>query len=511
MFIKHSGSGFTATMVGIVVCVFSFGPELNAHPHSSFAQVVMTVESRPQDNPWQINSIQDKRTAIYLGNSQFLLFTPYPIAWIRSVQIKKKGLSELSATYSGHDDGLGLLVVKLDAEAMKLLKPSGLKPVKWATGFKMSMTGQRLQLISMHGLYSDRTVYSQRVGQYKASSRAARIPVLNFSGQVQKLHLGDVAVYKNNVVGLLLDFDSNDETGRLLAWPLIHRFVKELKSARNEIRFIKWNQKKSFGLMTVLPFTRLKLKELVGVTRDYYGLKKYEGAVIVTHVESGFTGRSGLRKGDLIIKVNNHRILSDGMIMDPGYGIVNVDLFLAYKQGKPRKNNKSIKLYIQRDKHRRTINYRPATLAGRNLIIPEKLEYPYYYIFAGLLLHEISGDYIKKNPGLPAFVHNIYKKNILNTPGRNKRLVVLNRIFPLEINKGYSQKHIPVSSIDGVVVQNLEHAWELLESAILRKKQIVIGLHNKQLLVFDYQLLEEANQSLQKRYQIPFISYHPDD
>jgi hypothetical protein len=119
------------------------------------------------------------------------------------------------------------------------------------------------------------------------------------------------------------------------------------------------------------------------------------------------------------------------------------------------------------------------------------------------MLEAYGKDWIKKAPKELVI---LYKKNYLKKIDNDNSIVVVNKVFPDDINKSYQHHYsAKVKSVNGVEVKNLRHLKELL--ATEDEFDIIELDYYKGKIVLDKKSVKERHINILRNYNITQSEY----
>jgi S1-C subfamily serine protease len=180
-------------------------------------------------------------------------------------------------------------------------------------------------------------------------------------------------------VGLLLSYDSDEQVSQILPAPIITQFLTDLDDG-------EYNGFPNLGLSYTVT--------LDDQLRKFAGIDDRQGGVFVRSVKKGSTAaESGLKEGDIIMKIAGEEIDSRGFYDDPVHGKIN---FSHLMRGSASVGDK-VKVNIVRDGKDKQLVF---TLMRREaedyLIDPYMFDRgPRFMIFGGLLFQDLTLPYLQ--------------------------------------------------------------------------------------------------------------------
>ena len=231
------------------------------------------------------------------------------------------------------------------------------------------------------------------------------------------------ALHEDKLAGLVVRYDPRIQAADIIPAPIIGRFLTEsTKPGYSGLARagLSWE-----------PLRGTTLREWMGAGSDRIG-------VFVTSLDSeGPSEKAGLKKGDLIMKVDGKSIDGDGNYTDPTLGKITFNNLASL--GKSPGDRINIEYFRTTGVGTGIIGTANVTLSGRNPsaeISPSILEYdsiPYMFL-GGLLFQELSRPYLRewgpnwrKDAPLNLLYLDEFQKEF---PRTQKRFVILSAVLP---------------------------------------------------------------------------------
>lgn len=301
-------------------------------------------------------------------------------------------------------------------------------------------------------------------------------------------------VRDGKLTGLLMRYDNAANQCDVIPEPVISHFLRDYENAPYE----------GFP-RTGMVFSNLRDPQL----RKYLGMDSRTGGVYVTDVlRNGPAEKAGIKSGDVLLRVDDNAVDQDGNVIDPDYG----KLGLSHLTSTRHMAGDKITLEVFRD---RQVLKLEATLRRRlpeeQIIEPYVLDKaPRYYFLGGLILQELSRQYLKEFGGdwarraprelvyFDRFQADLY-------PEGPKRLVLLTRVLANELTVGYEDvSQVIVTKVNDVSLDSLAD----IERALAASKN---GVHKIEFdsepkcIYLDAEAVKAAEPELMRQYRLPSI------
>ena len=292
--------------------------------------------------------------------------------------------------------------------------------------------------------------------------------------------------------GMVMRYDSRNQTSEVIPPPVISHFLKEADSGNY----------RGFARLGVF-FSSLRDPQL----RRFLGLKA-DGGIYVTHiVPKSAADKAGLRKGDVILSLNGIPLDQDGNYEDPNFG----KILFSHLTNTRMHPGDQCDVEVFRDR-------KPLTLSLRTEV-PNELERssqvhsagkaPRYVVLGGLVFLELSRDYLRewggnwqdKAPQRLVYL-DLFQDEL--PPDRGK-IVILSKVLPSPETIGYEQlRNLVVSRVNGREIKSLE---DLADAAANPEKgfQKIEFEEDPKLIYLDAREIEETSAELADHYGLPSL------
>ena len=231
--------------------------------------------------------------------------------------------------------------------------------------------------------------------------------------------------------------------------------------------------------------------------RKRSGLKRNQSGVLVLTVEHGGSADGHIQIGDVIMKIDGHRVANNGTVQYRGklrtrYDVVLGDHFVG----------DTLKLTVLREGRQKEL---AIELTSYVSLVPRS-QYdlaPTYFIYGGLVFQPLSLDLLRtwdhwweKAP--PEFLHEYYSGT--RTSGR-REVVVLTQILADEINVGYDGfDYTTIRAINGKTPRDMRHFVKLVEAS---DGELEVRTSDHCVMAFDVAEAAAATDRILARYHVP--------
>lgn len=235
-------------------------------------------------------------------------------------------------------------------------------------------------------------------------------------------------IKEQRLVGLLLSYNSKEQTSNTIASQIIRHFLEDLDEG-------EYDGFPNLGISYA--------QTLDEQLRKYSKIDKYEGGVYVRRVaKDGSAAGAGLETGDVILEMNGFPIDSRGNYDHPDYGKLN---FSHLVRGDAAVGE-SIPVRIVRDGEEMTVELKLLRKPPEAYLVDPYMydRGPRFMIFGGLIFQELTLPYLKAWGDQWAtrapfkLVHAHAHQDIYEDEGRDK-LVILSAVIRTPTTLGYEQ------------------------------------------------------------------------
>jgi hypothetical protein len=233
------------------------------------------------------------------------------------------------------------------------------------------------------------------------------------------------------------------------------------------------------------------------------------GGVYVTHVERNSPGEAaGVKEGDVLLSIDGKNIDQDGHYIDARYGKLSlVNLISLQKSGAKvafdlLRGGKPLTVDV-------TVEHRPAD----SYVIPPYVvdKAPNYYVLGGLVLQELSRDYLKewgadwqKKAPERLIYYDQYQSDLFH--GDIKHLVILSQVMPTQDSIGYEDLGaLVVTKINNIPLNSFADVPKALAHPINGFHKIEFD-ENPNVIYLDAAQVSAHASDLLNNYGLPAVS-----
>lgn len=473
------------------------GTILAAPAEAAPAKLVPVVRVNATDQAWDFFHPWTKHAPFshrglgaVLGNGDVL---------VTAELIENANYVELERAESGERVPATLEAVDYEAD-LALLKPSDPAFLKGIAPLELTdaHVGDHLAVWQLEStgalLITDALLTTVEVGRYPAEDVALLSYSLTSSLQYRDGSFTVPIIKGGKLAGLLLRYDTRTQNADAIPAAIIDHFLHDAMN-------------KSYG-----GFPKAGL--LFAPARDPQ-LRQYAhippmipGGVYISHVERDSPAeQAGIRQGDILLEVAGRSVDQDGNYNDPSHGKLSlINLISLQTVGS------KVPFKLLRDGNVLnadvTLEHKPA----ESYVIPPYVidKPPSYYVLGGLVLQELSreylkewgGDWQKKAPERMVY-YDRYQSDLFH--GGRKRLVILSQVLPTEDTIGYEDlSALVVTKINDVPLTCFADVPKALEHPVNGFDKIEFE-ENPNVIYLDAQQVSAHAEELKKTYGLPDI------
>jgi S1-C subfamily serine protease len=298
------------------------------------------------------------------------------------------------------------------------------------------------------------------------------------------------AVHGGRLVGLLMRYDSRNQTADIIPMPIISRFL----ASTTQPDF------KGFPRLGVSysPLRDPQLRRFIGLTEP--------GGIYVTKVTPKSSAASaGLREGDVILAVNGRALDQDGNYEDADYGRI----LFSHITGTLTPAGGKVVLKILRSGKIEEVPVAMKPLDRSSVVSPSFLSdaAPPYFILGGMVFVELSRPYLQewgaewtKNAPQRLVNYDAFQDEL---PADRGKIVVLAQILPTPDTIGYENiENVVIKELNGRPVKSIADLAEAAKHPVEGFQKIKLE-EDPTWLFLDAASIEANRTQLMEHYELP--------
>jgi hypothetical protein len=457
----------------------------------SFVQVEATNWRYSPQRPWHLQPGPARQTIGAILPGGLILITAQPVANHRTI--------ELTRMDSDVQSQAQLVVVDYEAN-LALLKPldpdflADTQPLRLAPG---AAPGDQLTVLQPRtkgeAIPSAHPVISVEVAEFPYRSQFL-IYRLHGTLTHREGHFSLPVLNGPRLAGLLHKYDSDTQIMEVIAVPVIEHFLADAQTGEYQ------------GFPTAgIRYAALKDSEL----RHHLGLGEGDGGVFIEAVRPRSPGQAaGVRKGDVLVKVEQYEIDTQGQYRDPQYGNLDMVHLLRCRF----RAGETVNLEVVRQGQHVTLALLLEHTPADDYLVPPYVvdRAPRYFILGGLVFQELSAPYLepylKNGSRRPWHLFRYLHRQDYMADETRRKIVILAGVIPTTYTLGYEElSNMVVRQINGRNISRLEDLPLALESPINGFHKIDLE-QRPHALYLDPADIEAIHRQIQQRYRIPALS-----
>ncbi|MBN2039746.1 MAG: trypsin-like peptidase domain-containing protein [Spirochaetes bacterium] len=473
-----------------MVPLFSEELQSTRQPRQATVKIIKTYISPDYCIPWKMKDYSSSVGSGVIIKGKLILTNAHVVSDSTILQVKKENdpnTYEADVLYVGHECDLALLKVKDDnffknTVSLDLGGIPELKSMVATYGYPMG--GERISI-------TEGVVSRIEIGVYSHSKKSALL-MIQTDAAINAGNSGGPVIQEGKISGIAFQAiaDSNN-IGYMIPTPVIKHFLDDIKDGRYD------------GFPDVGVFTDELLNESY---RESFGMRKDQSGVVITHVIKGSSAENVLKKGDVLLSIDGHKIANDGSI-SYGYGRIRFSIITDEKQVGDK-----VTLEILRDK---TILKKTVSMNNFPIRIPWFNEFetlPRYYIFGGIVFQPLNREFLKcwdkwwLNADRSMLYYYSYLDRDELKPDVNE-IIIINHVLPDAVNTYISDiGDMIISKINGKNICSLEDVIEAFKNPKGDFHIIEVEGSYKPILLKASEMYD-ANIRILKKYEIPYDRY----
>lgn len=458
---------------------------------SSLVRVNSTNQNYQLLRPWLKRAPFNRRgTGVVLANNQVLV-TAELVANSNFIELENpetQARSVARVALADYEANLALLAPE-DPDFL-----DGSRPIKIATNLGV---GDRVEITQMEPTGSlartPGTITTVTLGGYPADGTALLVYRVSVPLQYRDNSFNLPVFSGSELAGILMRYDARTQSADLVPAPVISSFLKRAEAEEYQ----------SFPRIGVAlaPTRDPKFRRFLGMAEDQ------SGAYVSSVIPGGPAANAGLEPGDVILKVDQHRIDNEGNYTHLRFGKIP----FAHLISTERMPGDEVTLEVLRDGETKSVT---ATLAPRDMatMISEPFfvdRSPSYLVVGGIVMQELNravlrewgGDWRNTAPARLAFLDEFQDE----LPADRGKIIFISGVLPNPTAIGYEDLSTTVvEKINGIEIRSLQDAARALANPVNGFHRIEID-SDPRLIILD--AAEAAAQAdwLKETYGLPTL------
>lgn len=390
--------------------------------------------------PWNQKGLsQNWACGVAVGEYE-VITTADKVINLKLIRALRYGQNEfVNAELKVVDYQTNLCLIELDPN--QLNKP--LKPLTFTEDY------QKGESVDTYWLSSDKRIYSKRgyldrVNVQKVETSYGKHLQYVVSDVSQRTNSGEVYCAGSSPMGIACWANADNEAGLIPAETII-QFLKVVKDGSYE----------GFGSVG------FAVSELLDpALRSYLKMPEtLNYGVYVSDVYTLGTGSDSLKKGDVILKIDDNVIDPYGFFEHSKYGQLQFDHLITSKSaGEP------VKFEVWRDGKTEEIQTNAKNFKESEMLVPynEYDRQPEYIVVAGFVFQKLTREYLQEfgsdiAGSAPSNLYYYYLESAFKPTEERKDIVVLSFVLPSQYTLGYAGLgQMIMSKYNGMTIHSIE-------------------------------------------------------
>jgi len=453
---------------------------------NAVVKIFVTTNKMDYYRPWQSKGIKASGGSGTIIEGNRILTNAHVVSDHTFIQVKKdadpkKYTAHLVAI--GHDCDLALLEVE-DPHFF-----DNITPLEFGDLPKLqdSVTVMGYPLGGGKISITEGVVSRLEVTAYAQSSR--QLLSVQIDAAINPGNSGGPVMQNGKLVGIAMQiFQAGQNIGYMIPTLIIEHFFKDLQDGRYE----------------GFPMLGVDFKNTENTTlREYYGIMNEEGGVLISNVLPHSPAFNNLKKGDIILAINDVPLGEDGTFPFRGHERLSLTHLVTKEH-----IGSDIMLRIMRDQKIKNVNVR---LNSFVTLVPHAHYFlePPYFIYGGLVFTVLSIDlayswgnrWWEKAP--LDLVYYAIGAGRLNKQEKKEIIVLLN-ILPDDINVGYHGiSNEIITKVNGVSIKSFKDFIYRIHQDKAKEQYTVFETERRSQIILNNSNIDKVNDQILKRNSIP--------
>lgn len=446
--------------------------------------------------PWQKSAIGSRNALGVLISPQEVLVTASLVQDASYIEFElPENNDKKAAKVQVVDYDVNLALLKLENPDPQYF--AGLKPIAISPLVKVNQQLNVWQLNRSGDMtFSPTQVTRMMVGQYALSKSNFLLAEVNGILRSEGPTVTIPATNAEGLAGLLLRYDSRNQSATVLPSAIIQSFLKASR------------QQPYPGMPTIgMTVHATSDKQLT----DYLGVSQLNAGIYVSEVLKGGSGyAAGVQQGDVIVAVNGKKIDKKGEYQDPNLDSISYSHLIRGLSavGEP------LEWTVWRQGKELKLTGKATSKPVSDELIPSLLPAngPNYILHGGLLFQELTMPYLESfgenwETSAPARLVQIANNPAEYERQNKRRMVILGAVIPVKAAQGYQQiGAVTVLKVNDQEITDLESVQKALAQPLDQVHKIELDTYPKVIYLDAKQALLDNQELTAGVYRIPQLS-----
>jgi len=201
-----------------------------------------------------------------------------------------------------------------------------------------------------------------------------------------------------------------------------------------------------------------------------------QDGIYVSRVNTLGTGSEELKKGDVVLSINDYQIDAYGKYAHPRYDRITCDHLIG-----TRRAGQTLNFEVFRDGKIEKLPVAVKNFKAEQMLVPyyEYDRQPEYVVTGGFVFQKLTRDYYKLwgenwSGKVPPHLYQYYYNDAFRPADDRIDIVILSFVLPAPINQGYNELgRLVVSTFNGMKIQKIEDILEAQKAAAMSPYDVV--------------------------------------
>ncbi len=461
-------------------------PDMSESLKSSIVYLQVSYYGYEQYQPWKNKDISEGFGVGCAVSGNEVLTTAYNVANAAFIRAQKADRNEyISAKIKVIDYESNLALIELDSNSLG--KP--LVPLVFCEKYKKG-AGVNFYWLSASGQMYNGRGFLDRASVDNSSISFSRMLTFVAAGVSDRTGSGQLYCLDNKPLGIACWGNENKEAGIIPA-KVINRFLADARDG-------KYN---GTG-MTGFEVTRL----LEPAMRKYLKMPdEIQNGVYVSSVYTIGTGSDVLRKGDVLLNIDEFDINPYGKFKHPEFDQLIFDYLITNKTA-----GEKIAFEVWRDSKKQKIETLVKNFNVSDMLVPwyEFDRQPEYIIIGGCVFQKLTKTYLTARGEdwqgkVEPHIYDYLLNQAFKPTEQRKQIIILSYCLPANINLGYhGLNQMVVDSINGMKINSMKDIPQALALKPQEKYHVIEFEMEQPTIVLDRSQLDSAGMSIAQNYGI---------
>ena len=484
----HPPYGVANRFLTVGLAAFCFAASaLAAAPEKSVVQITTFSQQPLWDTPWRFDQVRKSSGTGFVIKGKRIMTNAHVADWPRQILVHRYQDPRpyiAHVRFIGPDCDLAILEVEDDQffKGMEALEFGALPPVR-STVVTYGYPAGGEQISYTRGVVSRIELQSYVHGGNRAYLAAQTDAAINPGNS------GGPVIQDDKVVGVAFQGQPGlENTGFFIPTTIVNHFLTDIQDGRYD----------------GFPQAGIRFVSLQNVAyRTFLGLKDDDVGARVDYIYDVPTTRDVLKVDDVVLKIGNYDVGSDGTIVYEGNRVSLATAITDVQSGD------KIHVKFWRDKKEQEADLSVFTYKKDEAESNQHVTLPRYYVYGGLVFTPLSRDYMRTTGGGWAdalnaeLTYELFYRRHESPETMRPEPIVLSTVLPHSINANFDVRgRTLINTINGLKIDRLEDVIKAFESAPPEGQHVLEFFPEKNFECLDREDVRKANAEILKAYGI---------